>query len=186
MLSILSHVQAHHPALASRLEQSTPYGSYGASLAHGELWEEATAVFLTDHGFPAYRLNQRISDRSLLRTFQRDLAIKISKTRRQLVEVKVLCPEAFNAWRIHIGCVEKWDSKHAYVNDRGVSVKLPPVTLLILVNQGNGNAYAVEPYKGWGWSNSFYGDGQDTTVPRERLQPLDTYLGIVEGTPLAA
>jgi hypothetical protein len=217
MTNILTHLQGSHPALYASIVSSN---SSGYALEYGELWEQAVAVYLSDHGIPAYRLCQRFlphdiltefrpnrqlpyrhcmyrvnmegdlkmpkEDPSLYKPYQRDLAIKLSKTRRMLVEVKALTPAAFRATHIHVGDIGKWDSKREYVNNRGDRVALPPVGLLILANQQTGALWAVNPHDGWIQVPSFYrADQKDYAVPRSLLLPLELDRFRLEDTPAA-
>lgn len=67
-------------------------------------------------------------DKSLLRSHQRDVMIKLDAVRRLSVEVKTLTARAFEFPYIHVGCCPKWDEKQFRVD------------ALILINQQTGEA----------------------------------------------
>lgn len=162
-------------------------------LVLGQRWEQALADHLTALGLPAYRPSQFfISARDhqldrkggscwfklrtnisecfkpeLLRPYQRDVLVKLDKVRRMSVEVKALCPAAFNAVYIQVGCCPKWDEKRFKVD------------ALVLINQETGEAFVVavnHDYEASGWVRQPSCRGRSNevcwAVPRKSLKPL--------------
>jgi hypothetical protein len=115
-------------------------------------------------------------DGSLLRPFQRDVLVKLDKIRRLSVEVKALCPAAFNFYNIHVGCCPKWDKKLELPG------QMAKINILILINSATGEAYAVQPMEGWLRVKTKGGGGDtlDYAVPRHLLSPLDIWVDSVK------
>lgn len=193
----MSNIIAFYEGNCQDLRTSSPEG-YDLKL--GQLWEQAVAAALTANGLPAYRPRQwfihaedrkwhreekrcRIKwdntakgyisnefDKSLLRQHQRDVLVKVGKVKRLSVEVKALCPAAFDAPYIHVGCCPKWDEKKFKVH------------ALILVNQKTGQAYVapvdVDDLHSVGWvRRKLTPNGQfDWAVPRHQLISLEAWI----------
>lgn len=173
--------------------------SYSTMLKRGQLGEETIAAALTASGLPSYRPDQRficvyeLQDirqqgfcklttdyrkqkvskgfkPELLKRHQRDVMVKIGKVKRLSVEVKVLTPAAFKAPMTHIGCTTKWDEKRFNVD------------ILILVNVGTGEAFAVSPYEGRTRVEKLnpYDDGYDYAIPKHLLSPLEAWIDAIK------
>jgi hypothetical protein len=103
----------------------------------------------------------------LLRSHQRDVLVKVGKVKRLSVEVKALCPKAFQKPSIWVGCTPKWDEK------------MFKVDALILINQDTGEAFAAPNQEHWqratGW------DGKLAyAVPRHLLTPLEAWIDYIK------
>jgi hypothetical protein len=191
---ILAPTEAQRQALAHLSQQPS---SYARDLRLGQVYEQALADALTARGLPAYRPHQvfipasslqmdrqdgkcRIiydhflgtyrsmwADPSLLRPYQRDVMVKVSKVRRLSLEVKALTPSAFQAPLVHFGRVEKWD------------LKLFPVTAIVLINQQSLEAYTIPSApEEWHRIRPIHGNGHDYAVPRASLTPLEAWIDL--------
>ncbi|MEL7501002.1 MAG: hypothetical protein AAFN18_00865 [Cyanobacteria bacterium J06554_6] len=169
------------------------------NLTLGQHWEALLAQSLRDRGFRAYQPRQQIlhpgdavrASRKalqgdpeaaedyrrrkfaigLLRPLQLDLVARLGK-RRWNIEVKALCPAAFQSSLIHIGATGKYD------------LKVVPVNLLCLINQETSEVFFV-PYdpETWGRAKSLRGTGFDYVVPRASMSPLDAWVDYVLADP---
>jgi hypothetical protein len=105
----------------------------------------------------------------LLRSHQRDVLVKVGKVKRLSVEVKALCPAAFEKSMIWVGCTPKWDEK------------LFKVAALILINQDTGEAFAAPSQEHWqratGWD-----DKLAYAVPRHLLTPLEAWIDFIKNS----
>lgn len=114
-------------------------------------------------------------DRSLLQPYQRDVMVKLSKTRRLSVEVKALCPAAFRASYIQVGCCPKWDLKRFKVD------------ALVLINQHTGIASVThvdvaDPHSS-GWVRQKACNGAEEmcwAVPRHQLISLEAWIDFIK------
>lgn len=164
---------------------------YSYDLETGERWEETLTSYLKANGLNASRLCQRFYpayklrdyrlarkcrlasgrtdrgqgwDGGLLRPYQIDLRLKLTKTQQKHIEVKCLTGTAFRADWVHIGKVEKYRDKQL------------PVNWVCLINEDTGEAWVCPPARMWQAKPALRGDGQDIAVPRAKLSPIDAWI----------
>lgn len=192
---ILTHPAGLCPALRG---PNAPPLSYGAALALGQSYEDLLVYNLTQLGLESYRPSQvficpyqRQLDRragkchlkpyggqlvsighrpDLLRPYQRDVLVKVSKVRRLSLEVKALTPLAFQQSLVHFGCTAKWDSK------------MYRVDAIVLINQQTLEAWVVpaDP-EAWNRVRAIRGNGYDYAIPRSLLTPLAAWVSYIQG-----
>lgn len=127
-------------------------------------------------------------DGKLLQLYQRDVHIKVSKTKRLWVEVKALTPAAFRSPMVHIRKCQKWDEKETCESIRkrfesdikGWKPQSAKVDVLILINQETGEAFAVDPHEGRTRVPSLTGSGYDYAIPRHLLSPLEAWIAFIK------
>lgn len=100
----------------------------------------------------------------LLRPFQIDLRLKVSKVRQLHLEIKGLTPGAFRGTWVHIGKCPKYDLKQL------------PVHKVVLVNQLSKEFWVCPPPTTWVKRPSIRGEGYDYAVPRSKLSSLDAWV----------
>ncbi|MBD2097741.1 hypothetical protein H6F90_21955 [Trichocoleus sp. FACHB-591] len=177
------------------LRQTTDPNAY--DLALGQDYEAYAARILTSKGLPTYQpqqhfilstdhkqyrergkcpivddplsggLRSRHFDPRLLRPYQRDLLVKVGKTRRLSVEVKALTPAAFRKHQIWVGCCPKWDLKQFRV------------AALLLIDQETKEIWVAPEASEW----LRVKDQEDVmayAVPRHLLSPVDAWIDAIK------